>query len=194
MKKNIITSMIALSVMFTLFSCKNDTYDGLTIVDPVPAVAITFPQSMQSNGSPMIDQNAFIVQNPIGGGQISLDIQVPQGKTIQSIKSVRGQRARGTYSATQVGGFIRLSPLAAASSPATFNRLIAPNFGTNITTGVTIAGNKATWVLPFSSPLIPVPANLGPIAVDNFFRFYVEVELTDGTTHLSQEVRVWITR
>jgi hypothetical protein len=189
MKKNIYVVMSSLFIMLTLLGCKKDEYDGLTVIDPVPAASITFPQSIQSNGFPMMDQNAFIVKNSLSSGQISLDIQVPTGKTIKSIKSIRGQRVRGVFSATPVSGIIRLSPVATAVSPSTFNRLITPNYGTNI--AVAAGGNKVTWTLPFTSPLIPT--SLGAIAADNVFRFYIEVELTDGTTALSMEVRVWIT-
>ncbi len=182
-------SLVAILSMATLVSCKRDDYDGLTVVDPVPANAITFPQAVHSNGFAFIDQNAFIAPQPLG--DVKLEIQVPQGKSITAIRSVRGQFNKGTYSTRpNASGIISLSPTTistAAVFPTAFSRLVAPNY-TTISSLTGTGSNKVTLNIPLTS--IPRGTLAAP-AVNDFVRLFIELEFSDGSTALSAEARVW---
>jgi hypothetical protein len=191
------------ALLLFLTACKNNKYDGLQNIDPVPEGAITFPDAIGANGAPQLDDNAFIInQNSVANGNIVLRIQVPQGKQIDSI-SVIGQRFRGSQIVPNISPTV---PGATSRAPSGFGR--TSSF--NLPKIASEKSNTATYTIPAASlpaalssaglgtSLKPPTAALPAVppstpATPPFFdvvRFYVLLKFTDGTQALSAEVRI----
>ncbi len=186
--KNI--SLLLLAGVLVLTGCRSNEYDGLLNIDPVPANAVTFPDATV-NGFTLMDDNAFIInQNSVANGQVEVRIQGPGTKNITQL-AVRAQRFRGTIAAPNLSPTV---PTAAASrAPSAFNRTV-PLLET-----VTVTPAPAvTYTLNLSS--LPAPltnTGLGAVATPSgadpqydVFRFFFTVTYDDGSTMVSNEVRV----
>ncbi|GGK66617.1 hypothetical protein ACD591_02700 [Rufibacter glacialis] len=183
-----------LSVALWAFSaCEKDEYDGLTDPDPIPAAAITFPQSVEANGVARMEDNAYIIkQNSIAAGQISVQIKVPEGRTIQELTSVTGQRFRSpaptapNYSPTVASTAANLAP----------NAPITRNTAGNLPTTLTGApGNMVTYTLSLANlPAVLSDAQMPTVAVGDVIRLFFRVRV-DNTQQEQRplEVRVYIT-
>lgn len=195
--KNIFTQCaILLLISFATFSCKDDEFDGLLNVDPVPEAAITFPQSVGTNGFAQLDEGAFIIfQNSISSGNISVDVQVPQGKQITAV-SVAAQRFRsGAATAPNISPTLPTGTTQAAldarAPNAVINRNTAPNIAVNQAIG---PGQTVTFTIPAGSlPAAITDDALGPLQVNDVIRMFFRVTLADGTEHRAMEVRVVVT-
>jgi hypothetical protein len=187
-----ILGALALSVAF--WGCKKDDYDGLLNLDPAPAAAITFPQSVAAHGHPIQEDNAYIIrQAALQSGNVTLDIKVEEGKQIQSV-SIAAQRYRSPITAPN------FSPAVPAdqnlrSPRAALNRTSAANIATNLVLG---PANMVTFSMPVNN--LPdvlttsgsgtTTTNLGALRVGDTIRFFVRATLTDNTVHRAIEARV----
>lgn len=172
-----------------MLGCKDDDFDGLQDIDPVPAAAITFPQSVQSNGVPLLEDNAYIIQqNSLQQGSITVQLSVPQGREISAV-SVAAQRFRGTIPAGSVSPSIPSSATLRAPA-ANISRSTPPNLGTDIPVG---PGNTVTFEIPLPLPEVLTNATLGELQAGDVIRFFFTVTLTDGSTHRAVEARVFVT-
>jgi hypothetical protein len=179
---------IFLASILLLSGCKKDDYDGLNNIDPVPANAVTFPDATV-NGFTLMDDNAFIIeQNAVANGKVEVRIKGPSSKQITNLE-VKAQRFRGTIVAPNV------SPTAPTSAdsraPSAFNRTIAPLEKVAVTPSSEVVYSVNLSALP---PAL-TKATLGPVAVPtnaqyDVFRFYFIVTYDDGTSMVSNEVRV----
>ncbi|RNI31089.1 hypothetical protein [Rufibacter latericius] len=186
-----------LSIMLLAFSaCENDEYDGLVNPDPIPSAAITFPQSVESNGVARLEDNAYIIkQNSIAQGQISVQIKVPEGRTIQELTRVTGQRFRSpapvapNYSPTLPSG-------ATAAANLAPNSPISRNTAGNLPTTITGApGNMVTYNISTTDvPAVLADAEMPTMAVGDVIRLFFRVKV-DNTEQEQRaiEVRVYIT-
>jgi hypothetical protein len=190
-RKTYLNFLLALGLCVALGGCKKDDYDGLLNIDPAPAAALTFPQSVAAHGHPIQEDNAYIIrQSSLQSGNVTLDIKVPEGKQIQSI-SVAAQRYRAAITAPN------FSPAVPAdqnlrSPRAALNRTSAPNVATNLALG---PANQVTFSMPVNNlPAVLTTSgsgtaitNLGPLRVGDTIRFFVRATLTDGTVHQAIE-------
>jgi hypothetical protein len=183
---------LALSVAF--WGCKTDDYDGLLNLDPAPAAAITFPQSVAAHGHPIQEDNAYIIrQSSLQSGNVTLDIKVAEGKQIQSV-SIAAQRYRSPMTAPN------FSPPVPAdqnlrSPRAALSRTSAANIATNLAIGpanmvtFSMAVNNLPAVLTTSGSGTAT-TNLGALRVGDTIRFFVRATLTDNTVQRAIEARV----
>ncbi|ALI98036.1 hypothetical protein [Rufibacter tibetensis] len=175
-----------------LSACENDEYDGLTDPDPIPAAAITFPQAAEANGVARMEDNAYIIkQNSIGAGQISVQLKVPEGRTIQELTSVTGQRYRnGTPTPPN---FSPTVPTAAASlAPNSVTRNTPGNLPTTLTGG---PGNVVTYNISTANlPAVLSDAQLPTLAVGDVIRLFFRARVDNSQQEQRAiEVRVYIT-
>ncbi|WP_181305840.1 hypothetical protein [Rufibacter sp. XAAS-G3-1] len=179
--------------LVALSACENDEYDGLLNPDPAPAAAITFPQAVESNGVARMEDNAYIIkQNSIAAGQISVQLKVPEGRTIQELTSVTGQRFRnGTPTAPNYSPTV---PTTAANLVP--NAPIHLNTAGNLPTTLTGApGNMVTYTISTANfPAVLTDAQMPTLAVGDVIRLFFRVRV-DNTTQEQRaiEVRVYIT-
>jgi hypothetical protein len=192
MKKLII---FFLAVTVTITGCKDDEYDGLFNIDPYPENAVTFPDA-KVDGYIIMDENAFIVQqNSIAAGQVQVRIAGPANKQIVSVET-KAQRFRAPVT------WPNLSPTAPTGGNlrapgAAFSRTVASNLG--VTTFS--PASEVTYTVSLTSlPASLTNATLGPVAAPagatpnyDVFRFYFLVTYSDGSTVVSNEVRVVVT-
>lgn len=195
--KNILVKYAAAAtVCLTLISCEKDDFDGLTNIDPVPAAAISFPQSVGANGVALLDENAFIIfQNAIAAGNISVEVRVPEGKQIASV-SVAAQRFRnGAAVAPNVSPTLPTGTTPAALATRAPNAVITRNTAPNLAVDQAVGpGSTITFTIP-TNPL-PAPlvdAELTDLQVNDVIRMFFRVTLADGTVHRAMEVRVVVT-
>ncbi len=183
-----------LSMALVAFSaCENDDYDGLTDPDPIPAAAITFPQSVESNGVARMEDNAYIIkQNSIAAGEVTVQIKVPEGRTIQGLTRVTGQRYRA---AAPVPPNYSPAPPTAAASLAP-NTTITRNTAGNLPTTLTGApGNMVTYTISTTDPpAVLTDAEMPTFAVGDVVRLFFRVQVDNSDQEQRAiEVRVYIT-
>lgn len=199
-----ITFVVALGL--SLASCRKDEFDGLLNVDPVPAAAITFPQSnFGSDGRAVMEDNVFIIrQRSVADGQVSVQLKVPEGQQITAV-SAAIQRFRGTMPAVGV------SPPIPSLTTVANQGLISPGI-TAITRNTAVnytptiePGNLVTVSFPATQlPAVLQKETLGPLrpvspvtpGQDNsplqgdVIRYFFRVTLADGSVHRAIEARV----
>ncbi|WP_210463869.1 hypothetical protein [Rufibacter roseolus] len=186
-----------LSIVLVAFSaCENDEYDGLLNTDPLPSAAITFPQAVEANGEARIEDNAYIIkQNSIAQGQISVQIKVPEGRTIQELTRVTGQRFRnGTPVAPNYSPALPTGSTAAANMApnSAISRNTAGNLPNTITGG---PGNTVTYTISTTDlPAVLADAEMPTIAVGDVIRLFFRVMVDNSPQEQRAiEVRVYIT-
>jgi hypothetical protein len=184
--------LFLIAILFTsvLTACKDDEFDGLFNVDPMPANAVTFPDA-QSGNIVLMDDNAFIInQNSVASGQIQVRLKGPSSKQIVSVEP-RAQRFRGSIIWPNVSPTV---PTAAAQrAPATFNRSMASLGETSISAASEVTYSLDLSNLPaslMSATLTEVTAPVGENPVYEVFRFFFLVKYNDGSSILTNEVRV----
>ncbi len=194
MKKTILKiTLFLVAGVLTLTGCKDDAYDGLQDIDPVPANAVTFPDATQ-NGFTYMDDNAFIIfQNSLAGGQVQVRIQGPASKNITSLQ-VRAQRFRAAITAPNISPSVPAGtaglPLRA---PGAFSRTSAALETVNVTPAseVTYTINLNNLPAALTKPTLgPVKAPTSDAPQYDVFRFFFLVTYDDGSTAFSNEVRV----
>jgi hypothetical protein len=186
-----IISIYILGICVVLASCKNDEYDGLLNIDPMPENAVVFPAS-EVNGVPLMDDNAFIInQTSLANGNVVVKIKSASNKQIKSIEA-KAQRFRGVIAWPNVSPTV---PSAAAQrAPAAFSRTAT----TNLTKIEITPSSEYDYTIPLAAlPASLTNATLGAVAAPagatpnyDVFRFFFLVTYTDDTTILSNEVRV----
>jgi hypothetical protein len=188
MKK--IMFMMAMLTM-VMAGCQNDEYDGLFNVDKEPETGVTFPDAKQGEIT-LMDDNAFIIkQNSVASGTIDVRIQNTFGKEIISVEP-RAQRFRGTIAWPNLSPTV---PTAAAQrAPSTFNRTIATLGKTEYSPASEVTYTLNVASLPVSLTngtltTVNAPATTGTPTYE-VFRFFFLVTYSDGTSVLSNEVRV----
>jgi hypothetical protein len=188
--KQIILFLFAITALLAS-GCKNDAYDGLQNIDPYPENAVTFPEAVE-NGMILMDDNAFIInQNSVANGQVTVNIKGPGNKQITSVEA-KAQRFRGTIA------WPNLSPTVPTSTslraPSAFNRSVTSNLGP-----VSFNPSEEVSFIINLSALPPGLTNgtLGNVAVPagtnpayDVFRFFFIVTYSDGSSVVSNEVRV----
>ncbi|KAA3439256.1 hypothetical protein [Rufibacter hautae] len=193
--RKIYLSLLSVALLW-LSACENDEYDGLTDPDPIPSAAITFPQSVESNGVARIEDNAYIIkQNSIAAGQISVQIKVPEGRTIQELTRVTGQRFKnGTPVAPNFSPALPSGATAAANQVP--NAAISRNSAGNLPNTITGApGNMVTYTISTTDfPAVLTDAEMPTVAVGDVIRLFFRVRV-DNTEQEQRaiEVRVYIT-
>lgn len=189
--KKIFLAITLLSMV--LVSCKEEEYDGLFNVDEEPETGVVFPDS-EVNGIPVMDDNAFIIkQNSVANGKVDVRIKNKFGKQIVSIEP-RAQRFRGTVA------WPNLSPSVPSSStqraPATFNRTITSLGVTQVSPASEVTYSLDIAALPAllrNAALTAVTPPTGTTPAYEVFRFFLLVTYSDGTSVISNEVRVVVT-
>jgi hypothetical protein len=185
--KNI--SLLLLAGVLILAGCRSDEYDGLLNIDPVPANAVTFPDATV-NGFTLMDDNAFIInQNAAANGRVEVRIKGPSNKNITQLV-VRGQRFRGAIAAPNISPTV---PTAAASrAPSAFSRTATAISTVNVT-----PAPEVTYTLNLNSLPATLTGSLGAVQVPadasqpfDVFRFFFTVTYDDGSSVVSNEVRV----
>ena len=194
MKKTIakITCFLLAGVL-ALTGCKDDAYDGLQDIDPVPANAVTFPDATQ-NGFTYMDDNAFIIfQNSVANGQVEVRMKGPANKNITGLE-VKAQRFRGSIASPNISPTV---PAGTAGlpvrAPGPFGRTAAP-----LEKVVVTPASEVTYTIDLNNlpaaltkpTLGPVQAPTGQTPQYDVFRFFFVVTYDDGSSMVSNEVRV----
>jgi|GEM_PF-2986616 len=194
MKKTILKiTLFLVAGVLTLTGCKDDAYDGLQDIDPVPANAVTFPDATQ-NGFTYMDDNAFIIfQNSVAGGQVAVRIKGPANKNITALE-VRAQRFRGAIAAPNISPSVPGGTAGLPSrAPGGFSRTSTPLEQVSVTPApeVTYTINLNNLPAALTKPTL---GNVQAPAADapqyDVFRFFFLVTYDDGSTAFSNEVRV----
>jgi hypothetical protein len=194
MRKTILQiTLLLVAGVLALTGCKDDAYDGLQDIDPVPANAVTFPDATQ-NGFTNMDDNAFIIfQNSVASGRVDVRIKGPDNKNITALE-VKAQRFRGAIAAPNIsptvpGGTAGLP----ARAPGAFGRTAATLEKVNVTPAseVTYSLNLNSLPAALTKPTLgAVQAPAGATPQYDVFRFFFVVTYDDGSTMVSNEVRV----
>ncbi len=194
MRKTILQiSLFLVAGVLALTGCKDDAYDGLQDIDPVPANAVTFPDATQ-DGFTYMDDNAFIIfQNSVASGRVDVRIKGPANKNITTLE-VKAQRFRAGIAAPNISPSVPAGTAGLPSrAPGAFGRTAAALEKVNVTPApeVTYSLNLNSLPAALTKPTLgAVQAPGGATPQYDVFRFFFVVTYDDGSTMVSNEVRV----
>jgi hypothetical protein len=185
-KGNKFNILITVPILCLLLSCEPTEFDGINVVDPLPEVPITFPQAVGWDNRMQMNWNAFTFDESIGDGQVTVQLQVPEGFTIERILAIRGQRIRGNIGPRINGG----SQTGSARFPNRFDRTISPNYGENISVD---PGSITSWNISLDDLNAMNSGSLGDVQVGDGLRLYFTVLLSNEEVYIAAEARVILT-
>jgi hypothetical protein len=194
MKKTILhITYFLLAGTLTLTGCKDDAFDGLQDIDPVPANAVTFPDATV-NGFTYMDDNAFIInQSSVANGRVDVRIKGPANKNMTALE-VKAQRFRGPITAPNISPTVPAGTAGAAlRAPNVFSRTAATLEKVNVEPApeVTYSLNLSNLPAALTKPTLgAVQSPSGASPQYDVFRFFFIVTYDDGSSVVSNEVRV----